>query len=1762
MDSVISNLTSILPQLSPSTAGVDTTPEEAIVKASDRLIHSNDVATRRSAVQELKNYSRQYRDLIVDNSLRGLVNDLHKDREHPEIVRYILETLLILFIRGEGVVDLTRDWIVGQGAQNLRQMRGGKYPSPLLIGSGIDHISYWIADELTTSTTSFDLLVDLLLTSVYPATVYILQLLQALAVTRLERTQECILASPAAVDTLVAQLRSTLNDQIRNETVLLLLKITQNNETFSKSLVFHADFDVFFLIIAEEGGIRGSVIVSDVLQLLSNVLIYNAINQQLFLSNTMIINRLASLLVEPLLDSAFVWTDQRLTNTQNSLLIVRMFVLDEATKTTHQNQQKLSASGILQAVLQVAFHPATPNKIRAFALATIAELVQYNPDLQRQLQTFDIPFTDLANSGLKSGEVLSVLDCCLQWMLHANSIHVFSIRMACLRLLKAFVRENPKFCQGYTQWCLTAYEGSGGLEEGKEEPGEDTEEPSFTANTPNILLILTEFSTTAHLNPYQYWFAAVLLLHLFQESPECREVVQSTVIGADDEDSEESSFIQTISGLLVPFLKLQEPRVSLGYLQLLSLWLYENSGAVNDFLEEGSTVHALIAYLSDLSNDSDSQVKGMITILLGTVYEFSTSTSPMTRASLHNLFTKTIGIDNYGFKVRQFRQLLQEFDPESTSAISDKTGLPDVFYDEIFVSAFNANFPRLVKAMTRDPSHEPVEKLTFEVVDELLLKNRLLASALQKLAETSSTTVTALRGELDEVSANFADVTDMLEQSREEMSKLEDTHSEVVDKYGALDSEVKQLSSLKQSLDAKVTKYEAELQSLRQMGHKGDRELSEYKLKLESVEAERDKHADGVNKMSKELMKLLKVRDEKDKELKKLNFDLKKLVKEIETCQLKMESQKKTYEKQVQELDGSVESLKLRIAETTAAHQQLQTVVAEMETEKNNTEAVNRQVIEKLRTAAQRLDTMEAEKVALGSKLEELAKTHTVEISHLKDQVSKLSATNSTLKHELAGAETQCSELASSKAEVDKDHARLSAELVEARTSGDTQATKLKEFLDSAVAANKLLEEEKTGLEGQIASLSTEVAKLTEDMEVSSKAVKYELEELKKENERLKAELDASSELVAAKGEELNQNEQRLSQLQESYASLEETHTTAISTMQLESEALIKSLNLKMLELEAASSAMADQLTEFQTLNATLGTSIDDLTSKHDSLATKHAALESDHSELQQLRDQQTSKFEGIVKAHKEEISLLHDSHAEKVKGMQSSIDDTKKASDKAVLAKAAELASSQEQVSALETVLEKTKTGLDTAEADRSALAKSLEDLKASTQLSEEQLNANIGELVSKQAALQQTKDELEAKLLVAGKTLDDVTEKHSSCVAKIALLEAEISEGVKSKEVLVASKAGADESVAVLTSQVEGLKSANTELSTEKNALLADLKGSEKSLASLKSKHESTSGLLNERVKKLELEIELLHEQLEKKSKAIEKERMMLTENSTSVIQEYSLKISELEESLKSVKKSSGKSDTISEELKAEIELLNKEVHILKLDAEAMELKRTDHETQMKLLQTEKTSQEETVASMLEEIKSLKAQVDTEKKTSHELQTELSELRKSGSDENATFAEEIKKVKELNNGLSEKVKALEPLEVQLKDEVAKSAGLALEVTALAKSVDELTAVKEATEAAAAKVLSTHSEELKASTASIEKLTKENTDLGALVATKETAIEALQRRLDQLESDLAKLKEDTDDLMLLMSDMDEKYKAKIKLLGGEVSESEDEDED
>lgn len=616
-------LSGLLAQTQPKPQSAHNT----ITRLCDRLLHSNFLEDRRAAILGLKGFTRKYREAVAAEGLKGLILALQRDNDDTETCRATLETLLLLLIKSPSNEERLNE---------EQRTKNKQYQSPLLNnhhGTSDDFIALWVTDEFTQNEEIVFNVIDLVKSSDFYIKLYSLQLLSALITNRRSRTQECVLAAPLGISVLVSAI-DDLQEAVRNEAILVLLNLVEDHADIQKLVAFEGAFDKLFNVIDMEGGLSDGIVVQDSLKLVDLLLQYNVSNQNHF-RETNCVQRLSNLLVLPVNEegvSEYSWDDFLQTNLLIVLEICHHFV-PPGHWATATNQEVLCKHGILLNILRLAFGSSTSIPIRSSALYTAADLVRVNQVLQSQLLAIDVPYVDLsiALSIQKQPQIIPVASALLNWALLTTSIHVFELRLAAQNCLCAIFEGNHDAKLNFINEHISIYKGEPlPTEEVSAEGSSASETLIPSTDNANLISALVDYDPDALLNPYKSWFAAVILMHIFEDALDIRDQLVFLKIGDESLGEEVVSSIRAMSSIMVTSLKYADPRIAIAYLMLLSFWLYEDLNAVNEFLEESSTIQSLI-WLITRSGTNNSLVVSLAAILLGIAYDFSSNDSPFSR---------------------------------------------------------------------------------------------------------------------------------------------------------------------------------------------------------------------------------------------------------------------------------------------------------------------------------------------------------------------------------------------------------------------------------------------------------------------------------------------------------------------------------------------------------------------------------------------------------------------------------------------------------------------------------------------------------------------------------------------------------------------------------------------------------------------------------------------------------------------------------------------------------------------------------------------------------------------------------------------------------------------------------------------------------------------------------------------------------------------------------------------------------------------------
>lgn len=1610
--------------------------EEAIQTLSNRLQHATLSSDRRSAVLGLKSFSRQYRESVVEHGLRALLQTLSKDLENPALVKAVLEALLILFLRGEGDEDQTRGWI-----SNQSRVQNGKYPSPLLVDDiNVDQFSMWIADEFTLSDDHIKLLVDILQENEdFHIRLYALQLLEALVSTRLTRSRECLMNIPTAVSTIVSLLNDE-NDPIRNETILLLMGLVNNNFNIQKLVAFENTFDRLFEIIAEEGGIRGSILVQDCLTLLTNLLLYNASNQKFFLE-TDCVPKLAKLLAEPveeayeedMLDDEgnpisvppIVWTEQRLQNMKIALEICRAFV-NEDNQQILQNQNKLFQSGIFFSVLRLAFSPITENAIRTTSLLVTGDIVAGNTELQLQFSQIDVPYIDpsLPKQVQKFEHPAPVPLALLNWILLVNSVHTFDIRLASMYCLHAFIKNNKesKFAflidqikasknPDYFDELADELTIANGTDLNGQHNGANGNVDDNTTKTPvaNIFSTLMDFDFEIKLNPYRLWFAATTLVYLFEDSPENRQLARDVKVGNAEEGEEVMTAIQAIAGILTTTLDNPDPRIAIGYLLLLTIWLYEDFEAVNDFISDPSIVKSILAFLSKNSTDSSDLVHGMSAILIGIAYEFSTKDSPIPRVELHSLITKALGVDNYSLKVKQFREseFFKNFDSSLTTEFTmDSTGLPAVYFISNYVDLIKDNFFRIRRALHHDPLVEPQARISYEAFEDLESKHAELTRTLENLKMNSSQTEVDLKSQISQVQDKLLLTTKAFEETTQELEELKISKVEFNAQIETVSKELKEMEVEKKKFEATAEKHSNDLQKISKQNSCNEGSLQQIKHKLSEVEGEKQKAEDGINKMSRELFQLTKQKTETESKVNQLEKELSKAKTQSERSARDHDAELLGLRKVNDGLQAKIQTLELHLKAISDDRDKCLREMKEVQAKLTDIEQINEHLMEKLRAAAT---------VVL-----DLRKTISEQTQHIGD----LTAADLKMKSDLEKLPLLKDEITSLR-KANQDHELKLKEILD---STGTEKGALVDELLTLKALKCELESKLKGVQEELGNLKTEIKKERTKFDDSVKSYEAKLSAQEKSNSELTLAWSELEECYSEQTKKLEQTLEELSQLKtahnehklfvqkqleekdlafktsldefatlnEKFISLQEEHDIHVSELKLEHDRVFSEREL----LATNHKSLNNQHDELEKSYVLLKADLESVSSAKEELLSNHKNLNNEHDELQKCHKDLKREHESITS----EKDLLLQNH----KGFNSQYEELQKSFEK--------LKSEHGSIASEKELQLRNYENLDNEHND---LQKSHKQLNEETEQLNLKYKSSLEAIALKEIEIKKLSTELQA----AECNLNKKDDALAVCQKSLSYLEVQIaavSDKAKSSlESFEKEKAELESARTTLGSRLHEVQSSKDQLTKQ----LQDLQTSHEKELQLHSETISRNGTLFASAKEALLsEIAILNQELQTKVDEFSKSK----ESLRAKIEELSKSKENLLLQVTEISTSKGALETKVEELsktKVDLSLLVEEISKSneELTSQVDQLSKSKDEAESKTKELSKAKDDLT----------LKAEDLT--KSTADLQLEVKELSKSKQE----LQSKIVEISKSNNTLQSEVELLSKSEVELKSKI-----------------------------------------------------------------------------------------------------------------------------
>ncbi|KAI9100461.1 p115 like vesicle tethering protein [Phlyctochytrium arcticum] len=756
--------------------GAPQSGSDTVHKLCDRVQHSTLLEDRRAAVMGLKGLSKDWKLEVGTKGMPVLIKVLREDRADVDILKATIETLNVLC-----ALDSAQ----------------GEKEDPNDLGVMFTEI-------YTKEPSNVTLLLDVLEEVDFYVRFTTVQLLGTLLQNTGHRLQECILTSPMGVSRLI-DLLDDRREIIRNEGLLLLIGLSQNNAEIQKIIAFENAFERLLAIILEEGATDGGIIVQDCLQLTHNLLKHNVSNQNLF-RETSCMHRIPSLLKDrtllpgqssavevPLTHESIQWVEQKITNAVLVLELVRILAAPK-NPSAAINQAVLNSGQIVAAVLDLAFSDRVPTTVKSQALYALGDSIRGNKANQDLLSKTVIPPVT------KKGPPRP---CVLQLIQYALSAGDFAHRAAAAYVFESLVFDNPD-----AQLSVIATLTPPPADNPNEANGERPESPG------SLLVSSILDVDAARKDPYLVWFAATMLSHVLHDNQQCQQWALATRLDEYEGEEPISLLHKCMYALLTAHTDTSsDPRIAIGILSLLCVWIYECPEAVKEFLTEGSNIQFLVAQIHQSS--VNPLIQGISAFLLGLLHEYNDdSEAEFTRANLQALITSRIGADVFVSKLERLRES-KELSSASYHIFKKDTpvgpyGVPPVYFDYLFAEFFRRNFEHISRSAMR-PNKPGSPKRRPNVAEEQAVAGyKVTIAENEKELVILRQRVPELEKQLSEQNSAF---TQQINQLRNTIQELQASLNEQQDKFTEMEAEQEDLLVCLADQDTLVQHYRERLAS-------------------------------------------------------------------------------------------------------------------------------------------------------------------------------------------------------------------------------------------------------------------------------------------------------------------------------------------------------------------------------------------------------------------------------------------------------------------------------------------------------------------------------------------------------------------------------------------------------------------------------------------------------------------------------------------------------------------------------------------------------------------------------------------------------------------------------------------------------------------------------------------------------------------------------------------------------------------------------------
>jgi len=563
---------------------------ETIERLVDRVSSSTLLEDRRDACRALKAMSKKFRLEVGAQGLTSLITVLKTDQSDSEIISYVLETFANIFspeeFEEEVIPEKQRDDFTGVGEGFSEMFLKEEENLPLLL-EFLGEFDFKIRRPVVAAVSS-------LLTNCP------------------REIQKQILNSHTGVSRLMDILGDT-REVLRNDSLILLFKLTKGNSNIQKIVAFENAFDKLMEIMEFEGWTDGGIVVEDCLRLMLNLLRNNPSNQTFFKEGSYIARLLPSL-GDPE-TKEYGWDAQKVSNMLHILQLIRTLVApSNPGQITTACQLSCRQSGVLEQLEEVLLASGIPADVLTESINTIAELIRGNNDNQAQFSGVSAP----------SEPPRSVLVLLLMSMV--NEKQPFSLRCSVLYCVQSFLYKNSVGQSIIVESLLPKEEQTGDISSGQ-------------------LLCAGLFSN----DPTSNWLCAIAMAQVISESLKLKDELLRVQLATQGGNAPVPLLVQCCH-LLQQNSSLT---TRLGLLQLICVWVASCPTAVACLLQvEGAIAFFMAQICSNEHDETERLGHGLCAFLLGLCMLYNNnSVSGATQQDLLTLVEKRVGSDLFLDKI-------------------------------------------------------------------------------------------------------------------------------------------------------------------------------------------------------------------------------------------------------------------------------------------------------------------------------------------------------------------------------------------------------------------------------------------------------------------------------------------------------------------------------------------------------------------------------------------------------------------------------------------------------------------------------------------------------------------------------------------------------------------------------------------------------------------------------------------------------------------------------------------------------------------------------------------------------------------------------------------------------------------------------------------------------------------------------------------------------------------------------------------------------